>query len=132
MPTTASWYIEGYVIYMKSSGTVTTPELISVNSAITALLNEETTAARVHMIVDDTDLKGHDVGIREVMEQITIMNHPKLGWTVQFGYTNSAMKFIATVVAQFSKVRYRRAETFEDALALLKSVDSMLQDKMAG
>lgn len=88
-------------------------------------LIEESEHAPVHAIIKaDLDENPSLATLSKMGRQRT--THPKSGWSIIVMPTNPIVRFGADLMSQLIKVRYRRVDSMEAALAFLKDLDSTI------
>ncbi len=130
MPYTATWYIEKEVIYVTYSGVMTVDELRSSLLEIKNLV-ESSSRPLVHTISDVGDVIT-PVGIKDSIGLVReVGTNDRAGWTLTIREKSIVMKMGAALGSSIFKLRYRTFDTFEQAIAHLKLVDSTIHWEQA-
>lgn len=126
------WYEEGRVIYARVMNTVTIDDLQLGNDAISNMLDQVGTDARVHIIFDITDLTQMGIGLKEVRNYLYYFSHPALDTVILCGGTGllqtMAQLLGAMFVVAIHQKRFRLVDTLEEALIFLQTVDNDLNN----
>ena len=124
-----SWYLENRVLLLTSEGESSDQDLLDIDQSVINCL-EQSTAPLVHLIMDRTNAP--PVTSSKVAAQIKLASqlkwpkHPKYGWAIMVGPTNSLQRFIVAVATNFFKVRQRMFNTMDESLDFLNDIDSSL------
>ncbi len=122
-----SWYIQGRVIYDEVWGAVTIDDVSGTSDALRVLLDEATGGEqRCHVIVDITRLSRLPLTLGQTNKAISHFKHPNLGWSLLVNRNKFAL-FLASVIAQMFRARFRAFATIEEALQFLIEQDASLE-----
>jgi hypothetical protein len=79
----------------------------------------------IHIILDTTNVKKHPMNVAKLRQASKILDHPAVGWIVLIS-SNPVIHFLATVVTQITKSRYRSASSVEEAIPFLREQDQTI------
>jgi len=122
MPGQIGWFIEDYVIYIKSGHSVTDEEFLKLAS----LSNESITINSehpVHILIDNTSLKKQPS--LQTQARAT-PNTSTVGWIIVIGQQNPVLRFGSSIAAQVAKINIRFVDSMSEAIETLKRVDQNL------
>jgi len=129
MPHQLTCYLENRVLILTSQGENTDQDLLDIDQQVIDHLNQSN-APLVHFIMDQRN--SPPISSAKVASQIKLASqlkwpkHPKYGWAIMIGPTNSLQRFVIAVASNFFKVRQRTFDTMEQGLAFLNDIDSTL------
>ncbi len=123
MPYTINWYIPNQIIYSDFCGEVTLRELSKYNDEMTQIL--ETAASRIHVIVNTTQVTNVSVNPRDIVQTLSHLTHPQIGWGVVV-QTSRFVRFLASMVMQLRQVRVRYVGDLPSAADFLEQVDDTI------
>lgn len=123
-PTKLHWYIPQRVIYVKWGAALSLDDILAVNEAASALMDEG--IAPVHTLNDTRDIKRHPTNIIELRRRSISLDHPKAGWLIMVT-ANPFVNYLSNVVPTIGgKTRYLATMDITLALAHLRDVDHTL------
>lgn len=128
MPFEQSWLIENAVVFTEYSGEVTLDE---VTESIEEVLWRFNISQRqlIHMVVDTKDLDAHPTNLAEINRIVKpLLQHKQAGWFIMLGNQNPVTKFLAEMLAQISRVRFRAFGNWEEAREFLQGMDAGLPE----
>jgi len=129
MTANVSWYIEGRIVMVTATGSLTIRDGIAISNQLIQLF-ESSTAPLVHVLVNQRDLSAVPQDLKQIVKATAFMRHPQMGWLLLFGTENRAVHFMAYLASQIARLRHRRFSTLDDALDFLYSVDLTLPSRL--
>src|SRR5690242_9872525 len=123
MPVKLSWILENRVMMVVAEGDYSDEELIGLDGQIIKYL-DQSTAPLVHMVMDRHGAD-HTPSIKSIT-QVKWPKHPRYGWTLVVGSTNSLQRFVVALANNFFKGRQRNFDSVPAALDFLNEVDTSL------
>ena len=124
MPYEISWYTAKRIIHARFYDTLTLEEMRDFFEDLMRFRNSGEDP--VHILSDVTTLQGFPMSLPAIREVIPALDG--LGVDVLVGVHNPMIQFMVTVVAQFSNLELRQAETLDEALDILARLDASLSD----
>ena len=124
MPCSFEWYVQGRVVLEKLFGDVTVADLVRLNAEVTTLLIQEGVAP-VHMVVDLTAVEKYPTKLNDVICTIQKRVPEKEGWVLVVT-ENPILRFFASMVLQFARLRLRTFKTIPEAVGFLSENDQTL------
>ena len=128
MPIDISWYVPQRVISMRSYGDITIDDTVAANHQLIQLLDDG--IPLVHTLVDQTELERFPISLTDLLESLTVMTHPELGWTVVYSKPNKLADFIGGMIARMAGIRYRKFNSKMAAISFLAEQDSSLRSAL--
>ena len=125
MPQRISYWIDRRVTFHRAVGDLSAAELIEANSTVMRLVREG--EAPVHHVIDARQLGKIGLHLRDLPQIVTILKEPNLGWVVMVG-GNPLTRFLASVMTQSGRVKFRIVDTLNDAWHLLRRMDATLPE----
>ena len=129
MPFELSWYLENRVILLASQANNSDENLLDMDQKVIDYLNQSS-APLVHLIMDQRKApppsSSRAASQIKLASQLKWPKHPKYGWAIMVGPTNSLQRFVIAVATNFFKVRQRSFDTMDEALDFLNDIDSSL------
>jgi hypothetical protein len=114
---------------LSSQGDSSDQDLLDIDQQVINYLNQSD-APLVHFIMDQRNappVPSSKVAAQiKVATQLKWPKHPKYGWAIMVGPTNSLQRFIIAVATNFFKVRQRTFITMDEGLDFLNDIDSSL------
>lgn len=126
MKTNVTWYLEDRIILAHVVGDNTLEDFRGINTAIIQHLDQGT--APVHLLIDVTELGNIPSNIIKVKQAFTYLDHPSIGWSFFIGEMNAIKKLVVSLTTQMSGLDVKTVDTFEEALLVLRRVDSTIHD----
>jgi hypothetical protein len=124
-----SWYLENRVILLTGHGEGSDQNLLDIDQQVINYLNQSN-ATLVHLIMDQRNLpppsSSKAASQIKLASQLKWPKHPKYGWAILVGPSNSLQRFVIAVATNFFKVRQRTFDTMDEALDFLNDIDSTL------
>jgi len=123
-----SWQQKDQLIYARLSGTVDAQDLRKGNANISHYL-EDSKSASVHLLFDCREVERITFSVVQVRNELRYLQHPALGWVVIFGMSGvveNMVEFLTAVISRLSGLRVYSADTLEDGVSFLQSVDPSL------
>jgi hypothetical protein len=121
-----SWYIPQRAILQRVWGELTIEEMAEINKELESYLDQG--IPLVHILIDVTKVEKYPNSVHQIGKVMKRNNTEREGWTLLV--TNSQIiRFIGSVVTQFSTLRFRTFQKFEDAVEFLLHQDSTLTAK---
>lgn len=121
-----TWYEQGRVAHVKVYGEFSLEEMHRSSQEIVADYLEKGQPP-VHLLVDLLEMEKYPTQLNQVREANKIvMTHLAMGRLVIIGNMNPVVKFLASVVAQFSRIEHRIVATPEEAMEVLRRLDLSL------
>jgi hypothetical protein len=80
-----------------------------------------------HIIVDVSQVDKMPSDMKVLLPKVgyELLQHPKSGWFILIS-SNEIHSYLASMISQVTKIRFRQVNTKDDALAFLYDVDSTL------
>jgi hypothetical protein len=80
-----------------------------------------------HIIVDVSEVNKMPSDMKVLLPKVgyDLLQHPKSGWFILVS-NNQIHSYLASMISQVTKIRFRQVTTKEEALAFLHDVDSTL------
>ena len=129
MPLQLRWYLENRVILLTSQGDSSDQDLLDIDQKVINYLNQSD-APLVHFIMDQRNVPpappSKAAAQIKVATQLKWPKHPKYGWAIMIGPTNSLQRFIIAVATNFFKIRQRGFNTMDEGLDFLNDIDGTL------
>ena len=120
------WFVEKRIISGQFSDVISLSEARESSEQIALLVSSGT--APVHLIADLRDMLHSPTGVHSTREfTASYFNHPNMGWVVVIG-GNVIAQFMITVLNRITSMKIQKANTYEDALTVLKGLDSSLSE----
>jgi hypothetical protein len=119
-----SWHIENAIIEIRLWGDITIDDFPEYDR-LTLEHIEQSTHPLVHVWIDLTDVGDFPNNVGKVHKALTHLNHPRLGWSIVITESR-VIRFVAYMITQMSKARFRAYNTCEEALHFLQTVDATL------
>ncbi len=126
MKTNVTWYLEDRIILAHVVGDNTLEDFRGINTAIIQHLDQGT--APVHLLIDVTELGNIPSNIIKVKQAFTYLDHPSIGWSFFIGEMNAIKKLVVSLTTQMSGLDVKTVDTFEEALLVLRRVDSTIHN----
>jgi hypothetical protein len=120
-----NYWVERRVILHRVDGNLTSQEFRDANVKAVRLVQEGT--APVHHVIDAVRLGKVELNLKQLSEIVTLLREPNLGWVVLIG-GNVITRFLASVMTQQDPVKFRVVDTLDDAVQLIKRMDTTLPD----
>jgi hypothetical protein len=124
MPYKIGWHIPGRVIYGVVSGVQTLDELTEANQTVMSMLDEG--MRPVHFIMDDSQLKRTPINLKQLQIALAYVRHTRIGWIVLVGKNNPVLSILVSTLISLMRVKSRRVESLDTAMAFLRTVDNTL------
>ncbi|MFP4323516.1 MAG: hypothetical protein ACLFTK_13775 [Anaerolineales bacterium] len=131
MPILISWLYEDRIIWLRNSGQMTLDDMFVADASLRGYL-DDSTATRVHLIMDNRAVQGWHIAPDELPKARSanqFMAHPRLGWVVMCGMPQGEKRlanFLGTMAAHEQNARLRTFYTVDEALAFLQEVDDSI------
>ncbi len=126
MPYQLDWLVPKRIVLLKYQGAVTETELHESDAELCRFYDEgDANAAFIHQICI---LEG---SAKTSLVQLTSLKwpkHPRNGWMIGIGKANSIERIIGGFAAQLLKMRFRSADSLEEAVEILYRVDLTLPE----
>jgi hypothetical protein len=126
MPYEGRWHTEGRILLGRVYGDLPLPEVEAASRDLIGYLEQG--QRPVHLITDMTDLSLYPFNIRAIRSAADFLNHPALGWWQLFGSDNPSLRLLTALVARIAGVKFRWAQSQDEALAFLIGQDDSLRD----
>jgi hypothetical protein len=124
-----SWYLENRVILLTSQADNSDDNLLDVDQQVIHYI-DQSSAPLVHLIMDQRNApppsSSKAASQIKLATQLKWPKHPKYGWAIMIGPTNSLQRFVIAVATNFFKVRQRTFDTVDEGLDFLNDIDSSL------
>lgn len=126
MPIEVSWLVPNRVIMARGYGMVTPEENAESDRQVIELLNTGT--APIHVVMDVQAVEQFPLyQIDDEVKNVRRMtDHPALGWATICGTTNPMVRFMSSIVARLTGVRFRIFKTLDEGLDFLKEQDDTI------
>ena len=125
MPQTISYWIDRRVTFHQIAGDLSAADLLEANAVVIRLVREG--EAPVHHVIDALRLGKLGIHLKDLPEIVTILKESNLGWVVMIG-GNPVTRFLASVMTQSGRVKFRIVDSLDDARKLLQKMDATLTD----
>lgn len=126
----ASWLVDKRVCLIEISGELDDQRVIEFNTHIRDEYLEKGEAP-VHIIMDAQNLVNYPRNVTTLRKASAISTqHPNTGWVCLVGFDNSMLRFLGSAIAQLLGLKFKQMNTLEEAVAVLRSVDSSLTDQL--
>ncbi|MEM6282086.1 MAG: hypothetical protein AAF787_07830 [Chloroflexota bacterium] len=125
MPVNVEWLIPDKIILVKTTGNMNL-EVMRVGGEIIHEMLDASSANRVHVMGDETEVTGVEANALKITRTVTWLRHSRLGYTVSFGSINPLMKVVTNVGSSIAGMRYRRVDSMDEALMFLAEADPEL------
>lgn len=122
----SKWQIENRVMLVQIEGELTTETVAGINIDLKPML--EIGIAPVHYISDVTNTENININAFKIPSALEFLKHPNMGWSVMVG-GSQVLNVIANIVGNITGAKFKTAESIEEALQILQSVDPTLRDK---
>jgi len=122
------WISEGKVAFLEIIGDFDEDGMMTFN---THMRDEylENGEAPVHCIIDANGLSSYPQNIRVLRKGTKIsVDHPNTGWIILVGFEGPLLRFFSSTIAQILGIEFKQVPTLDDAIQVLKRVDSRLVD----
>lgn len=127
MPVTIDWTIKGYVIFIRYSGDITMDDVREVRDRVVEMRDSTPGDHFIHHIAEIDNAGTYPKSLGEIASVARpFLTHPRMGYTVVVNLSNPFARFLAEMLAKFTRMRYRSVSTFDDALSFLHSVDTSI------
>ena len=129
MPCELKWYLKDRVLLERLHGVVTLEDVKDSNVQLKALLASG--VAPTHVIVDLSGVERFPTSLSTIKEFVKpVPNQEILGWVLIFGAQNSLLRFLASMVTQFTgdNVRMRMFDDLTETLDFIRKQDETLAD----
>jgi hypothetical protein len=123
MPQKMDYWVDKRVTFHWIAGDVTAAEFLEANATAVQLVRNG--IGPVHHVVDATGVGKVSLNLRQLGEITSLLREPNLGWIVFIG-GNPIVRFLAAVLTQHDRVKFRVVDDQEAAWQLLQRVDSSL------
>ena len=120
-----SWYLEGKIILVEMSETVTIEEVALMNTEVVKLLELGDTP--IHTIFDTTKPKQFPLKIMDIAKAVTFLSHPNIGYNITIN-TNPVINFLAQAINGLQNRPTEIVPTLEAAIKRLHSLDRSLAE----
>lgn len=125
MPYVIDWHVENHIIYARHWGKATKEDLRSFILDIHRFASQSDKVL-VHTISDTSEVT-ENLTLKDTLEVVREVGaHPRIGWSITIGEKNIIEKFISSVARQLFKIRQRSFDSFEEAVAFLKEMDTTI------
>lgn len=125
MPVEVRWYCDGLVLYARLNGKITGSDLVDYSTTIQRFM-ATSDAPLVHLLVDISGVQAYPP-LRDIMKSVRMP--AQTGWSLVMGVASNVMlNFMTQVVTSALQLRFRKADTLDEALDFLQKVDSTLPD----
>jgi hypothetical protein len=118
-----SWYLENHVMLLVSHGESSDQDMFEVDQPIIDYLTQSQ-APLVHLIINN--LESSFTPSAKALPRLKFPKHPRCGWVILVGPTNTFQRFVGAVATGLFKARQRMFDTMDEALVFLNDMDSTL------
>ena len=118
------WQIENAIIQIRLWGDVSIEDFPDYDRLILEHI-EQSGNPLVHVCIDMTAVRDFPNNVSKVQKALTHISHPRLGWSIVITESR-VIRFVAYMVTQISKARFRAFNTREEVLAFLHTVDATI------
>jgi hypothetical protein len=125
MPQKMDYWVEKRVTFHWIAGDITAAEFLEANATAVQLVRNGN--GPVHHVVDATGVGKVNLNLRQLGEITSLLREPNLGWIVFIG-GNAIVRFLAAVLTQHDRVKFRVVDDQDAARQLLQRVDATLAD----
>jgi len=125
MPFQVSWLVEKQVILATASGECTMTEVAELDLQITEFLRLSRQNNLTHLILYLWDVTKFPTNIGEINQHSDSRREPNFGWVIVVN-DNRLIRFVANVITQLTRMRFRNFETLKEATDFLKSQDTTI------
>ena len=119
------WLVKQQIILARDSGEITVDLLAMQDVQIIELLAESRQNNLTHVIVDLRAVTKFPTNIGEINQYANTRKQANLGWILVVN-DNRLIRFVANVVTQLTKTRFRNFDSMEEAIDFLKTQDSTI------
>jgi hypothetical protein len=127
MPQKMDYWVEKRVTFHWITGDVTAAEFLEANTTAVRLVREG--IGPVHHVVDATGVGRVNLNLKQLGEITSLLREPNLGWILFIG-GNPIVRFLAAVLTQHDRVKFRVVDNQDAAWQLLLRVDLSLSDEV--
>jgi hypothetical protein len=126
MSSKVSWQVEGKIILIQSTGTLTVDDVVSQATQLTEMMDNA--KGKVHLVDDLSRITGIEPTLALLPlrrpELMKFAQHPNLDIIAIIGMTNSVASFAFELVRKFNKaLSSQRFSSVDEAVAWLQEVD---------
>jgi len=125
MTVKSRWLVTGRVIYAELIGDLTIEDIQAGSQGVIDLL-DESEFDDVHIIGDQTEMGNIPVSLKLFNDAAGFIRHEKISWFMMFPSENQFAKFMASMIANITRVQHRQCATLEECLTVLKRMDDTL------
>lgn len=122
------WVSPEKIIYLAFHGNLDVEGVQEADRILNEYI-EMSTADKVHIIIDDTDISG--MPPISSLRALTITNHPKLGWTMIYGNKNAGLRFTTNLATRLLRFNFKMTESFEASIEYLQAIDNAILEIMS-
>lgn len=128
MPVEINWYSPQRVIFVRYTGNISADEMqYLAQNALAMLESAPPDIMLVHSLYDFSALEKMPLNLKLASDTAApAYSNPRMGWVAAYGLGNVYVKYLAQMVGQMFKLRYRFFDTQEEAVQFLQSVDMTL------
>jgi hypothetical protein len=120
--------IENRVAYNQFDGQLQAQEINQCYmDMLTIVENKAEGDPLYHIIVDVSQVSKMPSDMKVLLPKVgyDLLQHPKSGWFILVS-SNQIHSYLASMISQVTKIRFRQVSSKEEALAFLQDVDSTL------
>lgn len=121
----SSWLIDKRVLLLDYEGNVDKTEMKQLNEELEAF--HAAGLKPVHIISDNSKMGKADLSIQLARESFTAMKKEGWGWVIFVGL-GRLIRFFAEVFATQFGIKIKMANNLEEAIAILKKLDTSLEE----
>ena len=126
MAYSVDWYIHNRILNVRFIDYIDDNDMAGVNAEVIDHLDGLQNKA--HLVVDLRGLKKYPTNVRHIKDFTEYLRHPNMGFVIALGIDNPLMRFFATVIPQVVGIDFRSAKEMDEALAILRRVDTTLTE----
>ena len=125
MPQKMDYWVDKRVTFHWIEGDITATEFLEANATAVQLVRNG--IGPVHHVVDAAGVGKVKLNLKQLGEITSLLREPNLGWIVFIG-GNPIVRFLAAVLTQHGRVKFRVVDDRDAAWQLLQRVDTTLTD----
>ncbi len=121
-----SWYVKDRVLY-NYYGKVVTLEDLSRQAEIDIQMAEQSSAERIHYIIDAREVQSYPVSILSINNALKdLLRHPKTGFVIVLANHNRLLRTLAQIIPQVFGVQVKVFAQLTEALEFIRHEDKTL------
>ncbi len=125
MPYQVSWLIEKQIILASASGDCSITDVAEIDAQVVEFLRQSREDNLTHLILHLQDVTKFPTNIGEIHQYGNSRREPNFGWAIVVN-DNRLIGFVANIVTQLTKLRFRNFQTMEEAIAFLRAQDTTI------